>query len=152
MSKLNIAKKNAPLERQAQLIASVKSSARIKANPNLDNDDKKKIRAQEIARAREAIGTRSRNPNRKNSISIRITDREWNAIQSGAISDSMLSEILRYTDKDDVKRRATPRSSKTMSVSAIGKARRLLSAGYTQAEVAKQLGVSVSTLNKAIND
>ena len=152
LSKLNIAKKNAPLERQAQLIASVKSSARIKANPNLDNDDKKKIRAQEISRAREALGTKSRNPRSKNSISIKITDKEWNAIQSGAISDSMLSDILRYADKDDIKRRATPRSTKTLSLSAINRARRLLDSGYTQAEVARQLGVSVSTLSKAVNN
>lgn len=151
LSKLNVAKKNAPLERQAQLIASVKSSARIKANPNLDNDDKKKIRSQEIARAREAVGTRSRNPSRTNSISIKITDNEWNAIQSGAISDSMLSEILRYTDKDDIKRRATPRSSKAISPSIISKARRLLDKGYTQSEVAKELGISVSTLSKELN-
>lgn len=151
LSKLNVAKKNAPLERQAQLIANVKSSARIKANPNLDNDDKKKIRSQEIARAREAIGTRSRNPARANSISIRITDKEWAAIQAGAISDSMLSDILRYTDKEDIKRRATPRSTKSISSAALSKARRLLENGYTQSEVAKELGISVSTLNKELN-
>lgn len=152
VAKLNVAKKNAPLERQAQLIASVKSSARIKANPNLDKDDKKKIRSQEITRARSIIGTRSRNPKRKDSISINISDREWNAIQAGAISDSMLSEILRYTDKEDIKRRATPRTSKGMSTSAISRAKRLLERGYTYAEVAKDLGVSVSTLNKELSD
>lgn len=151
LSKLNIAKKNAPLERQAQLIASVKSSQRIKANPDLDRDDKKKIRSQEIIRARKAVGTRSRNPNNPNSLSIKITDREWNAIQAGAISDSMLAEIIRYTDLDSLKQRATPRTSRGLSSSAISRAQSLLNRGYTQAEVAQQLGVSVSTLSKELS-
>lgn len=152
ISKLNIAKKNAPLERQAQLIASVKSSARIKANPDADKDDKKKIRAQEIERARRAVGTRSRNPANPNNIAIDITDREWKAIQAGAISDNMLTQILRYTNIDDLKQRATPRTNKGMSGSAIARAKALLDNGYTYAEVASDLGVSVSTLNREIND
>jgi len=151
ISKLNIAKKNAPLERQAQLIASVKSSARIKANPNLDKDDKKKIRSQEISRARKIVGTRSRNPSNPNSLSIRITDREWAAIQAGAISDTMLREIIKYTDLDDLRQRATPRTKRGMSGASISRARTLLKSGYTQAEVAKELGVSVSTLNKELD-
>lgn len=150
IAKLNIAKKNAPLERQAQLIASVKSSQRIKANPDLDKEDKKKIRAQEITKARAIVGTRSRNPNNANSLSIRITDREWSAIQAGAISDSMLSEIIRYCNLDELKQRATPRTRKGLSTGAISRARTLLKNGYTQAEVAQDLGVSVSTLNNAL--
>ena len=150
-AKLNIAKKNSPLERQAQLIASVKSKARIDANPNLDKNDKKKIRQQEINRARAALGTRSRNPNNPNSIAIKITDKEWNAIQSGAISDSMLKDILRYTNIDDLKERATPRSDRGMSSAAVTRARTLLDNGYTQAEVAKELGVSTTTLNRELN-
>lgn len=149
-AKLNVAKKNAPLERQAQLIASVKSSQRIKANPDLDKDDKKKIRAQEITKARQIVGTRSRNPKSTRSIAIRLTDREWAAIQAGAISDSMLQEIIRYSDLDELKQRATPRSNKGMSVTAVSRARTLLDNGYTQAEVARDLGVSVSTLNKEL--
>ena len=150
-AKLNIAKKNSPLERQAQLIASVKSKARIDANPNLDKNDKKKIRQQEINRARAALGTRSRNPNNPNSIAIKITDKEWDAIQSGAISDSMLKDILRYTNIDDLKERATPRSDRGMSSAAVSRARTLLDNGYTQAEVAKELGVSTTTLNRELN-
>lgn len=151
LSKLNIARKNAPLERQAQLIASVKSSARIKDNPNLDRDDKKKIRAQEIERARKAIGTKSRNPNNPNNIAISISDREWNAIQAGAISDNMLSQILKYTNIDDLRERATPRASKDISPAVIARANTLLDNGYTYSEVASQLGVSVSKLNRELN-
>lgn len=152
ISQLNIAKKNSPLERQAQMIASVKSSARINANPNLDKDDKKKIRSQEIERARKAVGTRSRNPSNPNNIAISISDREWQAIQAGAISDNLLSEILKYTNIDDLKQRATPRTTRGLSVTAKSRARTLLNKGYTYAEVADALGVSTSTLNRELSE
>ena len=143
ISKLNIAKKNAPLERQAQLIAGVKAKARIEANGITDRDD--------IKKARDSIGTRPRNPNKENSLSIKITDREWEAIQAGAISDTTLTEILKYTDTQALRQRATPRrESKALPASSVARARQLLNNNYTQAEVAEALGVSVSTLNKAL--
>ena len=151
ISQLNVAKKNAPLERQAQLIANVKSKARIEANGITDRDDIKKIRQQELKRARDSVGTRPRNPNRENSLSIKISDREWEAIQAGAISDTTLTEILRYTDTDALRQRATPKATGAkMTPAAITRARNLLNNGYSQAEVANALGVSVSTLNKAL--
>ena len=151
ISQLNVAKKNAPLERQAQLIANVKSKARIEANGITDRDDIKKIRQQELKRARDSVGTRPRNPNRENSLSIKISDREWEAIQAGAISDTTLTEILRYTDTDALRQRATPKASGVkMTSAAITRAKNLLNNGYSQAEVANALGVSVSTLNKAL--
>ena len=151
IAQLNLAKKNAPLERQAQLIASVKAKARIEANGITDRDDIKKIRQQELKRARDSIGTRPRNPNKENSLSIKITDRQWEAIQAGAISDTTLTEILRYTDTDALRQRATPKSRGTgLSAASVSRARNLLNNGYTQSEVAKALGISVSTLNKEL--
>lgn len=152
IAQLNIAKKNAPLERQAQLIAGVKAKARIEANGITDRDDIKKIRQQELKRARDSIGTRPRNPNKANSLSIKISDRAWEAIQAGAISDTTLTEILKYTDTDALRQRATPRSNtRAMTASSISRARQLINNGYSQAEVAQALGVSVSTLNQALN-
>ena len=151
LAKLNIAKKNAPLERQAQLIANVKAKARIEANGVTDRDDIKKIRQQELKRARDSVGTRPRNPNKPNSLTIKITDREWEAIQAGAISNTTLEEILKYADTDAVRQRATPRNNKrVMSSASVSRARQLLRNGYTQSEVAQALGVSVSTLNSAL--
>jgi len=153
ISKLNIAKKNAPLERQAQLIASVKAKARIDSNGITDRDDIKKIRQQELKRARDSVGTRPRNPGRDNSLSIKISDREWEAIQAGAISDTTLREILKYTDTDAVRQRATPRSSsKAMTSTSVARAKQLIRNGYTQSEVAEALGVSVSTLNRSLEE
>lgn len=147
LAKLNIAAKNAPLERQAQLIANKVMAAKIKANPDWEKDDIKKHRSIEIASARERVGSKSRK-----ILGITISDREWEAIQAGAISDNTLQEILRYTDIQEVQRRATPRVSKGMSVTAKARARTLLNMGRTQAEVADELGVSVSTLNKELGE
>ena len=84
-------------------------------------------------------------------MSIKISDREWEAIQAGAISDTTLTEILRYTDTDALRQRATPKDIHTkMTDASIARAKNLLNNGYTQSQVAKALGVSVSTLNKAI--
>lgn len=152
IAKLNIAKKNAPLERQAQLIASVKAKARIEAGGVEDKDEIKKIRTQELKRARASVGTKPRNPNAPNSLSIKITDREWEAIQAGAISDTTLTEILKYSDMDALRQRATPkRQTRGLTSAARSRARALLNRGYTQAEVASELGISVSTLNNALD-
>ena len=152
ISKLNLAKKNAPLERQAQLIATVKARTRIEANGVEDKDEIKKIKTQELKRARDAVGTRPRNPSAPNSLSIKISDREWEAIQAGAISDTTLTDILKYADMDELRQRATPRRNTTaLNSAAIARARTLLDRGYSQAEVAENLGVSVSTLNRALD-
>ena len=150
ISKLNLAKKNAPLERQAQLISNWKARARIEAaglDWKKDKDDIKKIKQQELRRARESVGTKSRNPKSKNSLSIQITDREWQAIQAGAISDTTLTEIIKYCDMDALRERATPKKPrKAMSAGAKARAKSLLRRGYSQAEVADEFGISVSTL------
>lgn len=145
-AKLNRAALNAPLERQAQLVAGKNVSAKIQADPTLkdkDNADRlKKIRQKELVTARDRVGAK-RNP-------IDITEREWKAIQAGAISDTRLQQILRYADIGAVRQLATPRAASGMSSSAKSLARQLLKAGYPQSVVAERVGVSVSTLNKTL--
>ena len=146
-AKLNVALKNAPLERQAQLVANKIVSAQLAANPDVkkDKDKVKKIRANAITTARNRVGA-SRH-------SIDISDREWEAIQAGAISDSMLSSILRYSKTEDVVKRATPRNTSSgLNSATIARAKTWLDAGFTQAEVADNLGISVSTLSKALKE
>ena len=55
-----------------------------------------------------------------------------------------------YTNTDDLRQRATPRTTRAMTPASISRARILLDKGYTQAEVADSLGVSVSTLNREL--
>ena len=139
---------NAPAERQAQLIANVYISNVVKSNPEIknDKDEMKKLRTQAIAAARARTGTTSRADR-----NIDITDREWEAIQAGAISHSTQIEILKHTDQDKLRERATPRSKTGMTTAQMSRAKALIKAGYTQAEAAEAIGMSASTLNKVLS-
>ena len=146
LDKLKIANSNAPLERQAQMIANKMMKAKIEAEPSLryDKESYKKAEQRSIAEARARVGSK-KSP-------IEITDKEWEAIQAGAVSDTKLSEIFRNTDDEKLKKLATPRKDKNkMSTAQIARAKRLLEAGNTQAEIAESFGVSVSTINKLVN-
>lgn len=140
-SKLATAKRNAPLERQAQLIANSAVKAKKDYNPNMDKDTLKKIEYQELETARRRTGAGKER--------IKITPEEWDAIQAGAISDSKLSEILNHADMTIVRELATPKSNVLMTTTMTNRATAMLASGYTRAEVAAQLGVSVSTLDEA---
>lgn len=141
-SKLVIASSNKPMERQAQLLANSVVSMKRAANPDLTNSDIKKIKGQALEEARLRTGAKKQ--------TIEITDKEWEAIQAGAISQNTLTQILNNADLDAVKQLATPRSSTGLSAAKTAQARALLDRGYTLAEVAEQLGVSVTTINNAV--
>jgi hypothetical protein len=138
-AKLALAKRNAPRERQAQIIASKIVAAEKAANPGLDKGSIKKItfRAQDEARNQMGVETKP----------IKITKEEWAAIQAGAISESKLKQILDKADLEVVKKLATPRTVKAITPSEKALAIRLLNQGISRADVAKRLGVSVPTLD-----
>lgn len=146
-AKLNVAKKNAPLERAAQLIANAQIALKIKSNPELkireNKEELKKYKGQALDAARKRVGAK------KKDKLINITDREWEAIQAGAIRKTRLKEILDNTDLNAVKQRATPRTSTGLSAARTAQARSMLNRGYTYAEVASALGVSTSTIERA---
>lgn len=140
-SKLNEALKNAPLERQAQVLANAQVRMKMDATPGMESDDLKKVKSQALQQARLRTGARKG--------SIDITPDEWNAIQAGAISNTKLTQILNNTNLDVVKALATPRDRPVMNEAKMARATGMLAAGYTQAEVASALGVPTSTLNSA---
>lgn len=142
-SKLNVAKMNRPLERQAQIIANTVATKKIQSNPTIDKDAATKIRTQALTQARARTGAQRQQ--------IAITPREWEAIQAGAVSTNTLSQILSNTNLDTIKQYATPRqATSTMTNAKISRAKSMMNSGYTQAEVAQALGVSVSTLTSAL--
>lgn len=141
-SKLNVALTNAPRERQAQRLANATYNQKRQANPNMDNATKKKIKSQAEAEARVRTGARKQR--------IELTQREWDAIQAGAISNHMLKKILANSDLETLKTLATPRTPRVMTSAKQARAKQQLANGYTQAEVAANLGVSLSTLKTYI--
>jgi len=142
-SRLLEAKAYSPKERSAQLFAEhVYRAARLD-NPTMTDDDKKKIKRQALDVGRARLGAKRKE--------IVFSDREWEAVQSGAISKTMLKELLRYADSDKVRERALPKTKTVMTSSKMAIAKSRLKAGYSYAEVAKMLGVPVSTLQSAMN-
>ncbi len=141
-SQLTLAKMNRPLERQAQIFANATSRAMRNANPNMDSETRTKIEYKALAEARIRTGATKRE--------IRITPKEWNAIQAGAISNHKLSQILDKANIDVVRELATPRTKVLMTTSNTQRAQSLLASGATRAEVAVQLGVSLTTLDRGM--
>ncbi|MBS6180559.1 MAG: hypothetical protein KH921_07200 [Erysipelotrichaceae bacterium] len=143
MAKLHVSLKNAPRERQAQTMANSVVEAKKKENPDMTKAEIKKAGQQALTAARNAVGAK-RTP-------IEITDREWEAIQAGAISENRLTQILNNTNIDTVRQRATPRTTTTLSTAKMNRIAALNASGYSTAEIAEALGVSSSTVSKYLN-
>lgn len=144
-SKLNTALKNAPRERLAQIRANQVYQMKLNANPNMDKEERKKIKNQALVAARTSVGSVSRKER-----SITISDREWEAIQAGAVSHTKVVQILNNSDIDSVRQKATPRATATLSDAKIARIKAYSNSGKTQAEIAKALGISTSTVSKAL--
>ena len=140
MAKLNRSLLNAPRERQAQLLANAEVKAKQKENPDMKPGDVKKASQQALTKYRESVGAK-REP-------ITITDREWEAIQAGAITENKLMQILNNTDTDNLRERATPRATTTLSAAKVNRIKSMNASNYSLSEIAKALGVSPSTVSQ----
>ncbi len=139
-AKLNVALRNAPKERQAQVIANANVAAKKKDNPDMTNAEIKKAGQQALTSARVKVGAK-RKP-------IKLTDKEWEAIQAGAISENKLKQIINNVNIDELRQRATPRTTTSLSSAKISKISSMNASGYSIAEIAQALGVSTSTVSK----
>lgn len=145
MAALKVAQLNAPLEREAQRIANARVKAKVQANNITDKDEISKIRRAAISDARNSTGASGKRTR------ITISDGEWTAIQSGAISDTTLSEILRYAEPKTVRERAMPRRTTQLSDARISRIKAMANSGHTNAEIAEALGISTSAVSKYLN-
>ena len=103
----------------------------------------KKANQQALSAAREKVGAKRS--------SVVITDREWEAIQAGAISENKLSQIILNADIDSLRQRATPRTSTKLSQAKINKMSAMDASGYTMAEIAAAMGVSTTTVRNYLD-
>lgn len=142
-AKLNVALMNAPRERQAQVIANASVAAKKQDNPDMTNGEIKKANQQALTAARASVGARRE--------TIKVTDKEWEAIQAGAISENKLTQIINNVDIDDLRQRATPRATTELSTAKVNKIASMNASGYSTAEIAEALGVSTSTVSKYLN-
>lgn len=135
-------KRNQPLERQAQLIATKWVRAKKLDNPNLDKEHWERLKRQELEAARKLVGA--------NRVKVTLTDRQWEAIQAGAISKSKLLDIVTYVDGDRLRELAVPRSNHGMTSAMVARAKALYAQGHTLTDIADALEVSPSTISKVV--
>ena len=136
--KVTIAKQNAPLERQALILANVAVKQYIYDNPSLKNDHGalKKLKGRTLNEKRLVTGAQKQR--------VKFTDKEWEAIQAGAVTDTFLKDILRNADSKEVKQRSMPREKSTISSARRTRIESMLSLGYSQADIADMMDISVS--------
>lgn len=141
---------NKPKERKAMLVANARIKAKIQEqglNPKISEDKKviKKISSVEMQRARGSVGASGRKSK------VTFTDKEWEAVQAGAISDNMLTKFLNSSDSDEIVKRAMPKTATVMSSAKLAKAQAMLNNNCSYAEIAKACGVPESTVYSALN-
>lgn len=132
-----------PLDRRADVIAGALVRARRQDDPTLalDQDRLAKVERQAKATARARLGL--------TKPVIEITDRQWDAIQSGAVSASRLRDVLKYADPKRVEELSMPRHNTVMTTAIAARAKAMIAAGATNADVARALGIPASTLRAA---
>ena len=141
--KLNTALLNAGRERAAQRMANVEVAAKQEANKDMKKGDVKKASQQALSKYRSEMGSVSRRDR-----SIKITDKEWEAIQAGAISENTLIKILANSDVDSLRERATPRATTTLTPTKINTIKSMSASNYTIDQIAKKLNVSTTIVSK----
>jgi transcriptional regulator with XRE-family HTH domain len=146
--KLNDALLNAPRQREAQRRANAEVQAKKKAYEEENGEkmkpaDIKKASQLAISKYRKEVDAISRKER-----NIEITDREWEAIQAGAVHENTLKKILDNADTDVLRQRATPRTTSTVSAGQLSKIKNMQASGYTIQEIAKSMHMSSSTISK----
>lgn len=137
--KIAIARSNAPRERQAQRIAHVMTKARTQ-DGRMDKKEYKKIKDQSLAAARIMVGAH------KNRFT--LTAKEWEAIEAGAVSDSMIVDISNNCATGALEEWAYPKEANSLKTWQEAKISAMIASGrYTYAEIADACGVSTSTVH-----
>ena len=148
-SKLNNSLLNAPRERHAQRLANVAVAEKKElyksehGGEKMPSSEVKKASQQALTKYRTEVGAVSRRDR-----NIEITDKEWEAIQAGAISEHKLTQILDNADADKLRERAMPRQSKGLTPAQINMIKAMSNSNYSLSDIAKKFNVSTSTISK----
>lgn len=143
--KMDLYNKQKPLERKAQIVANkVLNEAQSQATEKLSAAEIKKIKGRALKSAREAVygGEKRYKPS--------LSQKEWDAIQAGAISASKAKEVLNAANSDEIKAYATPKATKTIPNATLSKIRSMKARGETAADIANAVGLSVSSVYRAL--
>lgn len=141
MEKLNNALTNSVRERHATRLATSELKKAKESNPSMDKDDYKKLSQRTMSKYRNEVGSISRRDR-----AITITDREWEAIQAGAISENKLKKILDNTDPDSLRQRAMPKQRTTLNTAQINRIKAMSNSDFTLSQIAEKMNLPPSTV------
>ena len=68
------------------------------------------------------------------------------------MSDTKLTQILKYADEKVVREYSTPKTFRTLSDAKVAKVSAMKDSGYTNAEIADSMNVSASTISKYLSE
>ena len=142
---LNNAMKNSVKERAATRLAAADLKRKKAENPTMKSEDERKAGQRAMTKYREEVGSISR---RKRNIN--ITDKQWEAIQAGAISENKLKKILANSDPDILRERAMPKQSKGLTPSQINRIKAMAISNFTIQQIADKLGISKSAVSNTL--
>ena len=115
-----------------------------------DKDKFKKVKSRYLAEGRALYSAKKG--------SIKLTDKQWEAINAGAVSSTLFSQLISNIDADTLREMALPKKNESgLSQSEINQIQALANRtradgtkAYTTAEIAKKFGISASTVNKTL--
>ena len=142
---LNNAMKNSVKERAATRLAAADLKKKKAANPTMKSEDERKAGQRAMTKYREEVGSVSR---RKRNIN--ITDKQWEAIQAGAISENKLKKILANSDPDILRERSMPKQSKGLTSSQVSRIKAMANSNFTIQQIADKLGISKSAVSNTL--
>lgn len=142
-AKLNDALKNSVKERTAVRLAASEINAKKKSQDDLKAEDIRKMSQRSLSKYREQVGSVSRRDR-----NIKITDREWQAIQAGAISENKLKQILANSDPDTLRQKAMPKKTSGLTNAQIARIRAMNNSNFTINQIAEKMNVSPSVVSK----
>lgn len=144
-AQINVARKAKPLERQAQVIANGVVDAKVRSNPDMSYKDRAKVTAMALKTARQRLGYD------RNATRIRPTPLQYRAIQEGAVSQSMIDQILESADLDHLKSLAMPKQTHPLTRRQANRISIYRKNGSTVAEIADALGISPARVREYLS-
>lgn len=145
---LKKAQGNRPREREAQQMAGIMFEEEItkaeESGVELDKEEIKKLNDRLIKKARAICGA--------SRYEILITDKQWEAIQAGALTHTKVAKILDRANPDSIKQRATPKKVFEWTPAKQNIAKAMADAGWTTADIANRIGASTTTVSDFLSE
>lgn len=140
--KYNDLEKRKPVEVEAIMEANTMIKGWYSDNPGATKEQASKAKQRLLTYCRKKRGlTGTKN-------SLEITPKEWEAIQSGAISSTKLNKLLSRADMTVIQQYAMPRVNDKLSQVQINRIKSMKNSGRTNSQIAEALGINVSTVIK----